>query len=37
VKEKAAELYPDDIDKYIEYKASCIAELHRECGLDRQN
>ena len=37
VKEKAAELYPDDIDKYIEYKAPCIAELYRECGLDRQN
>ena len=37
VKEKAAELYPDDIDKYIEYKAPCIAELYEECGLDRQN
>ena len=37
VKENAAELYPDDIDKYIEYKAPCIAELYEECGLDRQN
>ena len=37
VKEKAAELYPDDIYKYIEYKAPCIAELYEKCGLDRQN
>ena len=33
IKEKAAELFPDDIDKYIEYKASCIEELYFECGL----
>ena len=33
VKEKAAELYSDDIDKYIEYKAPCIEELYSMCGL----
>lgn len=33
VKEKAAELYPDDIDKYIEYKSPCIVEIYRTCGL----
>ena len=33
VKEKAAELYPNDIDQYIAYKSPCIEELYRECGL----
>lgn len=33
VKEKAAELFPDDIDKYIEYKAPCVEELYSMCGL----
>ena len=33
VKELAAKLYPDDIDKYIEYKSPCIEELYRACGL----
>ena len=33
VKEKAAELFPDDIDKYIEYKTPCIEELYSLCGL----
>ena len=33
VKEKAAELFPDSIDKYIEYKAPCIEELYYMCGL----
>ena len=32
-KEKAAELFPNDIDGYIEYKSTCIEELYRECGL----
>jgi len=32
-KEKAAELFPDDIDKYIEYKTPCIEELYSLCGL----
>ncbi len=32
-KEKAAELFPDDIDGYIEYKSPCIEELYKECGL----
>lgn len=33
IKEEGARLYPDDIDKYIEYKSPCIEELYRECGL----
>ena len=33
VKEKAAELFPNDIDKYIEYKTPCIEELYAMCGL----
>ena len=34
VKEKAAELFPNDIDGYIQYKSSCIEQLYRECGLE---
>lgn len=34
VKEKAAELFPNDIDKYIEYKSPCIEELYMMCGLE---
>ena len=33
IKEKAAELFPNDIDGYIEYKSHCIEELYKECGL----
>ena len=33
VKETAAALYPDSIDKYIEYKSPCIEELYKRCGL----
>lgn len=33
VKEKAAQLFPDDMDKYIEYKSPCIEELYEMCGL----
>ena len=33
VKEKAARLYPDDIDAYMEYKSSCIGEMYAACGL----
>lgn len=33
VKETAAQLFPDDIDKYIEYKSPCIEELYEMCGL----
>ena len=33
VKEKGAKLYPNDIDKYIEYKTPIIEELYRQCGL----
>ena len=32
-KEKAAELFPNDIEGYIEYKSPCIEELYKECGL----
>ena len=33
VKEMAAELFPDNIDKYITHKAPCIEELYAMCGL----
>ena len=33
VKERAAKLFPDSIDQYIEYKSPCIEALYRECGL----
>lgn len=33
VKEKAALLFPDDIDGYIKYKSPCIEELYQKCGL----
>ena len=33
VKEKAAALFPDDIDQYIKYKTPCIEELYAQCGL----
>ena len=33
VKETASELFPYDIDKYIEYKSPCIEELYKRCGL----
>ena len=33
VKERAAALFPDDIDKYIEYKSPCIEELYIQCKL----
>ena len=33
VKETAAKLYPNDIDKYIEYKSPCIEEIYKLCGL----
>ena len=34
VKEMAAQLFPDDIEKYIEYKSPCIEELYKMCGLE---
>jgi len=33
IKEEAAALYPDDIDKYIAYKSPCIEEIYEICGL----
>ena len=33
VKEKAALLFPDDIDGYMKYKSPCIEELYQKCGL----
>ncbi len=33
VKEKAAKLFPNDIEKYMEYKSACIEELYAQCGL----
>jgi GrpB-like predicted nucleotidyltransferase (UPF0157 family) len=34
IKEKAAELFPDDVEQYILYKSPCIAALYRLCGLE---
>ena len=34
IKKRAAELFPNDIDKYIEYKSPCIEELYSLCGLN---
>ena len=34
VKETAAQLFPDNIDKYIEYKSPCIEEMYALCGLE---
>ena len=34
VKETAAQLFPNDISKYIEYKSPCIEEIYKLCGLD---
>ena len=34
VKLEAAQLFPDDIDRYIAYKSPCISELYRLCGLE---
>lgn len=33
VKETAARLFPDDIDRYMAYKAPCIQALYVQCGL----
>jgi len=33
VKETAARLFPDDIDRYVAYKAPCIQALYAQCGL----
>ena len=33
VKEEAARLYPDDIDRYMAHKAPCIEALYAQCGL----
>lgn len=33
VKEKAAHLYPDSIDDYMNFKSDIITQLYGECGL----
>ena len=33
VKETAAILFPNEIEKYIDYKTPCIEELYMRCGL----
>ena len=33
VKEEAAQLFPNNIEKYIEHKSPCIEELYKMCGL----
>ena len=35
VKETAARLFPNDIEKYMEYKSPCIEELYILCGLKK--
>ena len=35
IKENAAELYPNDIDKYIQYKSPCFEELYKQCELSK--
>ena len=35
VKKTAAELFPNGIDKYIEYKSPYIEELYKQCGLKK--
>ena len=34
IKREAASLFPDDIERYIAYKAPCIARLYKLCGLE---
>ena len=33
VKKEGARLFPDNIEKYLEYKSDCISELYKKCGL----
>ena len=33
IKEEAAALYPDNIEKYIEYKSPVIEKLYKEAGI----
>lgn len=33
VKKEGAKLFPDNIEKYMEYKSACISELYKKCGL----
>ena len=32
-KETAAQLFPDDMEKYMEYKSPCIEESYEMCGI----
>ena len=32
-KQEASLLFPNDINKYIEYKSTCIEKLYKQCGL----
>lgn len=34
VKEEAARLFPEDIDRYMQHKAPCIAQLYALCALE---
>lgn len=36
-KETAAQLFPNDMEKYMEYKSPCIQELYEMCGLNHWN
>jgi GrpB-like predicted nucleotidyltransferase (UPF0157 family) len=37
IKEAAAKLFPEDIDKYIQFKSPCIEELYKMCGFKESN
>lgn len=34
IKREAAELYPNDIEGYIQHKSSFIADIYKKCGLE---
>lgn len=34
IKETAAKIFPNDINKYIEYKTPCILQIYKKCGLN---
>ena len=34
VKEEAARLFPEDIDRYMQHKAPCIAQFYALCALE---
>jgi GrpB-like predicted nucleotidyltransferase (UPF0157 family) len=35
VKEEAARMFPEDIDRYMAYKSACIGKMYQQCGLEQ--